>query len=338
MIPERSLEVLRAIVKDYVATREPVGSKSLLERHGFGVSSATIRNDMAILEEEELIQHTHTSSGRVPTDKGYRLFVNRLNEVKPLSSAEKHAIESFLAEGEDLDDLLSRTIRLLSRLTNQVAMVQYPSLGKANVRHIDFVRLNPNSGLLVLLTDTGRVQQRQVLFSQEIDEELTSRIRGNLLQTINSQPMSQVASLLTGFEARFESEVHQVVAQVIAAVSELIESNRKERVLLSGTSQLVRVEQDFSGNITPVLEAIEEQVVLLKLINEMQTEQHGVSVKIGRENPIEKLSGTAVITTGYQNSSGEIAKLGLIGPTRMDYSQNISAVLAVARYLSKTFE
>ena len=118
MIPDRSLEVLRAIVNDYIESKEPVGSKSLVERHSFGVSAATIRNDMALLEEEQLIHAPHTSAGRVPTDKGYRLFVDQLNEVKPLSAAEKAAFESFLADSADLDDTLSQTVRLLSQLTN----------------------------------------------------------------------------------------------------------------------------------------------------------------------------------------------------------------------------
>ncbi|MFM5968711.1 MAG: heat-inducible transcriptional repressor HrcA, partial [Micrococcales bacterium] len=131
MISDRSLEVLRAIVNDYIETREPVGSKTLLERHQLGVSSATIRNDMALLEEEELITAPHTSSGRVPTDKGYRLFVDRLNEVKKLNQAERIAIETFMAGSTDLDETLGRTVRLLAQLTNQVAMVQYPTLGRA---------------------------------------------------------------------------------------------------------------------------------------------------------------------------------------------------------------
>ena len=117
MIPDRSLEVLRAIVQDYIASKEPIGSKSLVERHSFGVSAATIRNDMAYLEDENLITAPHTSSGRVPTDKGYRLFVDRLGEVKPISSAEKLAIESFMTNSADLDEVLSKTVRLLAQLT-----------------------------------------------------------------------------------------------------------------------------------------------------------------------------------------------------------------------------
>ena len=120
---DRRLAVLRAIVEDYVQTREPVGSKALAERHALGVSPATIRNDMAALEEEGYIAQPHTSAGRVPTDKGYRLFVDKLTTVKPLSAAEKRAIHTLLDGALDLDDVVDRTVRLLAQLTGQVAVV-----------------------------------------------------------------------------------------------------------------------------------------------------------------------------------------------------------------------
>src|SRR5215210_6198298 len=139
MQDDRKLAVLRAIVEDYVSTQEPVGSKALVERHSLGVSPATIRNDMAALEDEGYIAQPHTSAGRVPTDKGYRLFVDRLTTVKPLSPAERRAIQSLLDGAVDLDDVVARTVRLLAQLTRQVAVVQYPSLSRSTVRHIELV-------------------------------------------------------------------------------------------------------------------------------------------------------------------------------------------------------
>ena len=136
MNDDRRARVLRAIVEDYVSTNEPVGSKALVDRHRLGVSSATIRNDMAALEQEGLIAQPHTSAGRIPTDKGYRAFVDRIDEIKPLSAAEKRAVARVLEHPVDVDDVLDRTVRLLSQLTHQVAMVQYPRLSRARVRHI----------------------------------------------------------------------------------------------------------------------------------------------------------------------------------------------------------
>ena len=141
--------MLRAIVEDFIATNEPVGSKTLVERHNLGVSSATIRNDMAALEEDGLIHQPHTSAGRVPTDAGYRMFVDRLGEIKPLSGAEKRAISAFLDGAVDLDDVLHRAVRALAQLTRNVAVVQYPTLSRSRVRHLELVMIShhpPHAG------------------------------------------------------------------------------------------------------------------------------------------------------------------------------------------------
>lgn len=156
----RQLEILKAIVEEYVATEEPVGSKIISEKSALGISSATIRNEMSILEGQGLITQPHTSAGRIPTDKGYRLFVDKIATVKPLSSAERRAIETFLEGANDLDDIVMRTVRLLAQVTKQVAVVQYPLLTKSRVRHIELVLLTPSRLMLVLITTTGRVEQR----------------------------------------------------------------------------------------------------------------------------------------------------------------------------------
>jgi heat-inducible transcriptional repressor len=335
LIPERSLEVLRAIVNDYIQTKEPVGSKSLVERHQFGVSSATIRNEMAMLEEEELIHAPHTSAGRVPTDKGYRLFVDRLGEVKPLSASEKSAIANFMLGSVDLDETLGRTVRLLSSLTNQVAMVQYPTLGRARVRNIELIQAADTRVLLILITDSGRIQQHVIELNEELDVALIAEVRGKLNEILTGSPLSEVATKLTGFSSGFTPQSSVQISLITESLLDQVDANRQEKIILAGTANLARREHDFPGSISPVLEAIEEQVVLLKLITEMQAEQHGVSLRIGRENGYEGLSNASVVVSGYENQGSEIAKLGVIGPTRMDYSSNISAVKAVARYLTK---
>ena len=335
MIPDRSLEVLRAIVQDYIASKEPVGSKSLVERHAFGVSAATIRNDMAFLEEEELIHAPHTSAGRVPTDKGYRLFVDRLSEVKPLNSAERQAIESFMVGSADLDETLGRTVRLLSQLTNQVAMVQYPTLGKASVRHLELIPAADTRVLMVLITNSGRIQQHVVELGVDVDEAFISELRLKLNSLVAGVSLVDVKSKVKNIANGMTSEQSKIALVIVKNLLEQVDANRQEKIILSGTANLAKREEDFPGSISPVLEAIEEQVVLLKLIGEMQTEQHGVSLRIGRENSFEGLANASVVVSGYENQGSEIAKLGVIGPTRMDYSTNISAVLAVARYLTK---
>jgi heat-inducible transcriptional repressor len=338
MLQQRSIEVLRAIVQEYIATKEPVGSKTLVDRHDFGVSSATIRNDMALLEEENLIAAPHTSSGRVPTDKGYRLFVDRLGEVKPLSTSEKSAIETLLIGSNDLDEILSNTVRVLSKLTNQMAMVQYPTLGKSTVRNLEVLSVTDTKVLLLLVTDSGRIEQHTIELGQKYDQALIDEIRAKLNAVLSGKLLSSVQELIADFEDGFAPEKRNVVQRILAGIIDSVDANHTEKLIVAGTSNLARRESDFSGSITPVLDALEEQVVLLRLISEMQAEQHGVSLRIGSENKFEGLSETSVLVTGYENQGSEVAKLGVIGPTRMDYSGNIAAVRAVARYLTKILQ
>jgi len=337
MVSDRSLEVLRVIVQDYVASREPVGSKTIVDRHSFGVSAATIRNDMALLEEEELIIAPHTSSGRIPTDKGYRLFVDHLADLRPLSAAQRQAIETFLGQSADLDEVLARSVRLLSQLTHQVALVQYPSLSRAKVRHIELVPLSETRLLSVLITDAGRVEQRVIELPRPLEEQLLVRLRSRLNAAVVGLTMSAAATALTD-AADLAGEQPDLVSLVTLTLRDQVGANRQERLVMAGAANLVRTEEDFTGSIYPVLEAIEEQVVLLRLFGEMATDQHGVSVSIGRENAPFGLAETSVLTSGYSSQGGDLARLGVLGPTRMDYSNNMAAVRAVARYLSRLLE
>ena len=334
MIPERSLEVLRAIVHDYIETSQPVGSKSLVERHAFGVSSATIRNEMALLEDEQLIVAPHTSSGRVPTDKGYRLFVDRLGEVKPLSLPERTAIETFMQGSADLDEILGRTVRLLAQLTNQVAMVQYPSLEKGHVKNVELLKVADNQLILLLVTDISRVQQHLIQFTSTIDDDFLATLRAKLIGALTGTSLSQVASKLRDFASQFAPHREAYVQLVLDRLLEQVDVNRQDKIILAGTASLAKNEVDFKGSISPMLEAIEEQVVLLKLIQEMQSEENGVAVRIGVENHLSEFSSSTVVLSGYEKEGSEVAKLGVLGPTRMDYSGNIAAVRAVARYLT----
>ena len=334
MVSDRSLEVLRVIVQDYVASREPVGSKSIVDRHAFGVSAATIRNDMALLEEEELIIAPHTSSGRIPTDKGYRLFVDHLADLRPLTVAQRQAIEVFLGQSADLDEVLARSVRLLSQLTHQVALVQYPSLSRATVRHIELVPLSDTRVLSVLITDSGRVEQRVVELTRALDEVALAELRTRLNAVVGGLSMSEAAVALTGPTGLGPPELQDLIDLITGTLRDQVGANRQDRLVMAGAANLVRTEDDFTGSIYPVLEAIEEQVVLLRLFGEMATDQHGVSVSIGRENAPFGLGETSVLTSGY-TSHGDAARLGVLGPTRMDYSNNMAAVRAVARYLSR---
>jgi len=336
MIPDRSAEVLRAIVQDYIATREPVGSKALVERHGFDVSAATIRNDMALLEEEQLIAQPHTSSGRIPTDKGYRLFVDKLAEVKPLGVGERAAIENFLTDVGDLDELLSRTVRLLAQLTNQMALVQYPTLGRASIRSVEMVPVSDTRILLILVTDANRIQQNVVELGQIIDTATIAEMRAKLNVQVAGIPLAEVASRVSGFEAQFSPAQRPLASSVTAVLADLVDANRSEKLLVAGAANLARRGTEFGAEFSSLLDAVEQQVVMLRLMNELQSETNGVAVGIGRENANDAFLGTSVVVSGYQAADG--ARIGVLGPTRMDYSANMANVRAVARYLSKILD
>ena len=334
MLEDRKLEVLRAIVEDYVSTQEPVGSKTLVDRHNLGVSPATIRNDMAALEEEGYIAQPHTSAGRIPTDKGYRLFVDRLSTVKPLSSAERRAIQNFLEGALDLDDIVTRTVRLLAQLTRQVAVVQYPSLSRSSVRHVELVPIASTRLLVVLITTTGRVEQRVVETSTAVDENLLAELRAQLNTATVGVRLQEAASRLADLPERFDPPARPAVSAVLSALLESLVEEHEDRVVLGGTANLARFGADFPLSIRPVLEALEEQMVLLRLLGEAN-DPSVLTVRIGSENPYEGLATTSVVSVGYGSESQSLAKLGVLGPTRMDYPGTMGAVRAVARYVGR---
>ncbi|MEW1836674.1 heat-inducible transcriptional repressor HrcA [Nonomuraea angiospora] len=332
MLDDRKLAVLRAIVEDYVSTNEPVGSKALAERHNLKVSPATVRNDMAALEEEGYITQPHTSAGRVPTDKGYRLFVDRLSQVKPLSGAERRAIETFLAGAVDLDDVVTRTVRLLAQLTRQVAVVQYPALTRSTVRHVELVPLNDRRVMLVLITNTGRVEQRVIELPEVIEDTRIAHLRAVLNACLDGCGLSSVPELVADLPERLPLEDRPVVATILSVLLETLVERHDEKIVFAGAANLAGA--DFSVGLRDVLEALEEQVVLMRLLGETSADTpSALTVRIGSENPY--LRGTSIVATGYGSGDNQLARLGVLGPTRMDYPVTMGAVRAVARYVSQ---
>jgi heat-inducible transcriptional repressor len=327
----RQLDILRAIVEEYVATEEPVGSKAISQRHGLGISPATIRNEMSVLEDAGFITQPHTSAGRIPTDKGYRLFVDKIATVKPLSKAERRAIETFLEGANDLDDIVMRTVRLLAQVTKQVAVVQYPSLTKSRVRHIELVLLTPTRLMMVLITNTGRVEQRVLELPYELNEQLLSDLRQRLNGAVTGKSMSDVAPQLEGILAAFGRNERTSTALIISNLIEMAIEKPEEKVVLAGTANLARGTGE-SSDIHGILEALEEQVVLLRLLSDAG---ETMRVRIGEEQDESGLKRTSLVTMSYGIEGNPLGGLGIIGPTRMDYSSSMSAVNAVARYVSR---
>ena len=355
MNDSRRAQVLRAIVEDFVATNEPVGSKAIVQRHTLGVSPATIRNDMAHLEQEGYIAQPHTSAGRIPTDHGYRMFVDRIDDFKPLTHAERRAIFQLIDGNGDLDDMLDRTVRVLSGLTHQVALIQYPTVSRATIKHIEVVGLGPNRILVVLITDAGQVEQKIVTTSGTIDDEALRGIRDEVNTEFAGQKLSRVVATVTSSTAAHDgdgagpdpsrghpgpvgTDVAAALTQIRSAVTDLVVATREERIIMAGTANLARSGREFGEKMAPILEAFEEQVVLLKLLTSMAEDQEEISVRIGRENTHESFSSTSLVAAEYGHDSGSSARLAVLGPTRMDYPTTISAVRAVAKYVSSVLD
>lgn len=328
----RRLEILRAIVDEYVATQEPVSSKSIADHHGLGISPATIRNEMAVLEEDGLITHPHTSAGRIPTDMGYRVFVDKLAQVKPLSLAERRAIETFLEGALDLDDVVMRTVRLLADVTKQVAVVQYPSIIKSRVRHVELLLLAPSRLMIVLIADGGRIEQRVIELSQDVSDGFLSALRAQLNTAMMGYRLPEVADRISGILDSYSQQDRKNVAIVLSAVIEMAVEPHEEKIVLAGTANLARFQEDFSTTMHPVLEALEEQVVLLRLLGDVS---QSVKVRIGSEQADMNLRSTSLVAVGYGSEDVGLGSLGVIGPTRMDYASSMAAVSAVARYVGQ---
>lgn len=333
MSEERRRAVLHAIVEGYVSTGDPIGSKALATCPGLEVSPATIRNDMAILEEEGLITQPHTSAGRIPTDKGYRCFVDHLAGAS-LSNSHQRAISLFLSDAVDLSDVVERSVRLLSQLTRQVAVIQYPSFGDSTVRRVELVRMGLDRALVVVVSADARVEQAAVIMDDCPSDDAFERIAREVNEVSGGLRAADLEGALAAWTDR--SEQPAWARTVADAVLEGARGGAVERVMMVGTSNLVRADAGLDQEaIAPVLEALEEQVILIRLLHEMAEEVVDVSVRIGEENHHRAFAKTSIVAAGYGPDGGEASLLASLGPIRMDYPRTMAAVRAVARYLTK---
>ena len=328
---ERKLAVLRAIV---LRLRQHPRAGRLQEPRRevpAGRVQRHRRNDMAALEEDGYITQPHTSAGRIPTDKGYRLFVDRLGHLRPLSAPERRAIAQFFNAAVDLDDVVGRTVRLLSQLTRQVAMMRYPSVSSASVRHVELVLLAPRRLLAVVILSNGRVEQHVLDLVEELDDEFLGDLRRQVAAQCAGHSVKDAAALMPLVAARFPQHQRRAVTEVVSGVLEALVDRSEERLAVAGTANLTAFGPDFEDTIRPVLQALEEQVVLLHLLGEAGTS--AVTVRIGAENP--QLTTASLVAASYGGASDVTATLGVLGPTRMDYPSTMTAVAAVARYVSR---
>lgn len=275
----------------------------------------------------------HTSAGRIPTDKGYRLFVDRLAGVKPLSAAERKAIATFMTGAVDMDDIVDRTVRLLAQLTHQVAIVQYPVVSTATIRHVELVGLTPDRVMIVLVNSSGRIAQRTLDLPEHSDDDLAT-LRDRLVPRLLGGTSTQAVSQLAGALDEMAPAQRPLGAPLVASLLEILAADQATRVVVGGVPNLTRFGDQFAATVKPVLEALEEQMVLLRLLGEASS-VGDVTVRIGQENTYAKLQQTSVVASTYGTIDDVWANLGVVGPTRMDYPTTIASVRAVARYVGR---
>ncbi len=335
-LDERKSAILKAIVQDYVRAGEPVGSKRLVEDHSLGVSAATVRSDMAALEEAGFITHPHTSAGRVPTDKGYRYFVDTLTAAAPLQPEQAAALEGLLLGSSDLEDLLRRTSSALSRLTRFAALVVAPRLDRSRLRHVELVQLAPTSVMAVVIVDTGRVEKRMLDLDAPVAEHDVQRARHAVNEAAAGLRLDQAPDVIAGVASGAPTEVRPLVDAVAGAVRSGIGGGPSgEQVFVGGTANIAGAGYfDRLEQVKNVVETLEEQVVVLQMLRDTLAEGDP-GVRIGGELPLVELAACSVVAARYETAGGSAGSLGVLGPTRMDYPRTLAAVQAVASSLEK---
>ena len=336
VLGDRRAQILRALVSHYVTSGEPVGSKTLVDRYRLGVSAATVRNELAALEDAGLIYQPHTSAGRIPTDKGYRFFVDRFAADGKLPDKEAKQVRNFFVEPRwELEDALRQTASLLSTLTDHAAVVFAPALDRSTVRHLELVLLPSERAMVVIVTDTGRVENHVIRVPSGMDEEQLSNTAQMLNRSLVGLPLEQLPTKMAEELPRLPLELREVVGTLAGTLAEELTQSDSERVFLEGTSNIVD-EHKFSNleTVRQVIETLEHRRLLLEVLADAFSIET-VSIRIGAENPVEEMQACAVISAPYSMEDTVIGSLGVVGPTRMDYRRTIAAVHEVASNLGR---
>ena len=332
----RKAAVLRAIVSQYVGSGEPVGSKTIADRFNLGVSPATVRNEMAALEEAGLIYQPHTSAGRVPTDIGYRYFVDAWARDVHLPADDARRIQRFFTEPRwELEEALRETASLLSRVTNHAAVVFAPALDRSVVRHVELVRLSGDRVMLVLVTDSGRVENHVVMVDEGVDDVQLEQANEMLNRIVIGALLETAAETIDRSVERFPLELREAVTSVVKALKEELSQRETERVYLEGASNIVD-EEKFADleTVRGVIGALEHRRLVLELLADALAGDR-VSVRIGSENRASQMQFCSVITAPYGSTGTALGSLGVVGPTRMDYNRSIATVHEVAAALGR---
>jgi heat-inducible transcriptional repressor len=329
-LDERKATVLRAVVASYIETAQPVGSGYVARAPGVTVSPATVRNDMAALEQEGYLHQPHTSAGRVPTDKGYRFFVDRLDAVASLAAADSRQVRSFFAEAHgELEQMLADTSRLLSDLTRYAAVVVGPPAEAATIRSVQLVGLAPRVALVVVVLSNGAVDKHTLEFDVDIDDVTLASASVRLAERLTGQPLSVASSAATELEGSADPLV-DVVRSALAVMA--ADHSSADHVYIGGTSRMASA-FDAVDTVSEVLQILEQQYVVVTLLKDVL--DRGLHVAIGTETGMAPLADCSLVVSPYEIQGELLGTIGVLGPSRMNYPQALAAVAVVGQRLGR---
>jgi heat-inducible transcriptional repressor len=334
---EREKSILRSIVQQFVLTAAPVGSRFIVKKYDIGFSPATVRNIMSDLEESGFINHPHTSAGRVPTDKGYRFYVDSLMEIPSLNQAEKNIIKkSFNIEIENTDDLLRLASKLMSQITRQIACVTYPKLDRGVLQKIQLVSLSSTRLLIVLSIKSGLVKTITLEVKAEIKESQLNYVESLLNERLSGLTLDEIRK---SFKERFgdvSDEQKPIIRIFVDSVDKIfVDLKTDERVYVTGTRNVItQPEFENPEKFQSVIELIEDKDIIIHILEKREKSADDVFISIGKENKNIKLDEYSFVSKEY-NFGETSGTLGIIGPKRMEYSKVVAIVDYIAKMLSE---
>ena len=330
---ERKAAILKALIEEYVETGQPVGSNTVARGAGLSVSSATVRNEMAVLEREGYVTHPHTSAGRVPTDKGYRHFVDHLARQKELQPGARQEVTSFFATAHHaLEDMLHETSLLLSRITAHAAVIVGPQPDAARVRGVQLVRLHESSVLVVAVLSNGHVERQFIELAGEVDDNRIGAATAVLDTQLRDASFADLPAPLPTGDVMTDQLARQARD---ALVTRFVAGRPTEPVYIGGASRIAADLEAFAAGETVgrLLEVLEHQYLVVSLVRDLIDQ--GVTVRIGAENQLEDLRECSVVLARFDVEGRAAGTVGVLGPTRMNYPQAMAAVAAVSRRLGE---
>ena len=337
-LDSRKLQILKAIIRTYLETGEPVGSRTISKEGGLNVSSATIRNEMADLEEMGLIQQPHTSAGRIPTDKGYRLYVDEMMEEKVRESLD---LRDVLSKRMDrTENVLKRMARMLAADTNYATMISGPSLHDTELKLIQLSHLDSRHLVCVIVLEGNVMENRVIEVDSQLNNEELLRLNILLNSVLQNRSLNDINLTMIRSLKEQAGDYSGVVGQVLEAIGEVITSgqSRQPEVYTYGATNIFKYPELTEGSTaSEILTAFEEKDQLLEILNTSQDEQHPIRVYIGNETPVSSMADCSVVTANYELGKGVRGSIGIIGPKRMDYEHVIGTLKTLMEQLDKIY-